>query len=104
MPFTPGFSTSRDLARHLDAGDPLASFRRRFLLPHGSDGRPMIYLCGHSLGLQPCGARDLVLAELDAWANQGVEGHFHGPTGWYRYHELVRDAGARLVGARPDEV
>jgi kynureninase len=104
MPFTPDFSTSRDLARHFDAGDPLASFRERFHLPRGGDGRPLVYFCGHSLGLQPRGARELVLAELDAWASHGVEGHFHGPTGWYGYHELACDAGARLVGARPDEV
>jgi kynureninase len=104
MPFTPDFSVAEDLARHLDASDPLAAFRERFHLPRRPDGSPLIYFCGHSLGLMPRSARTLVLQELDAWAEHGVEGHFRGDAPWYSYHELVRDAGARLVGARPDEV
>ncbi len=104
MPFTPDFSPAEELARHLDASDPLASFRDQFHLPRRRDGRPAIYFCGHSLGLQPRGARELVLHELDAWAEHGVEGHFRGAAPWYSYHELVRDAGARLVGGQPDEV
>ena len=104
MPFTPAFSGAEDLARHLDAGDSLASFRERFHLPRRPDGSPLIYLCGHSLGLQPLGVREVVMGELDAWARQGVEGHFRGVAPWYGYHELVREPGARLVGARPDEV
>jgi kynureninase len=104
MPSTPDFSPSKDLARHLDDADPLASFREQFHLPRRPGGRLLIYFCGHSLGLQPRGARELVLRELDAWAEHGVEGHFRGEAPWYSYHDLVRDAGARLVGARPDEV
>jgi kynureninase len=104
MTFTPDFSPHEDLARTLDAADPLAHFRERFFLPRRADGTPLIYFCGHSLGLQPKAARDLVIGELDAWAQRGVEGHFRGDAPWYSYHELVRDAGARLVGARPDEV
>lgn len=103
MPFTPDFAPAEDFARHLDAADPLAPLRDRFHLPQ-HHGQPATYLCGHSLGLQPRAARDLVLAELDAWATKGVEGHFTDGTGWYRYHELVRDASARLVGALPHEV
>jgi kynureninase len=104
MPFTPDFCAAEDLARHLDATDPLALYRDGFHLPRQPDGSPLIYFCGHSLGLQPRGARELVLRELDAWAEHGVDGHFQGEAPWYSYHELVRDAGARLVGARPDEV
>src|SRR5262245_9241237 len=104
MTFTPDFASHEDFARALDVADPLASFRDRFLLPRRADGSTLIYFCGHSLGLQPKAARDLVIGELDAWAARGVEGHFRGDAPWYSYHELVRDAGARLVGARPDEV
>src|SRR2546422_401771 len=104
MVFTPGFSASAEFAHTLDAVDPLGRFRERFILPPGPDGRPATYLCGHSLGLQPRRARDLVLAELDAWARHGVEGHFKSDAPWYSYHELLREPGARLVGARPDEV
>jgi kynureninase len=93
-----------EYARHLDATDPLAHFRDRFLIPPGPDGKPSIYLCGHSLGLQSKAARDFVLQELDDWAALGVEGHFRGRSPWYSYHELFRESGARLVGAEPGEV
>src|SRR5262245_34874494 len=104
MVFTPGFSADADLARALDAADPLGRFRERFFLPEGPGGGPAIYFCGHSLGLQPRRARELVVGELDAWARHGVGGHFLGEAPWYSYHELLRGPAARLVGARPDEV
>jgi kynureninase len=100
----PAFRPDEAHARELDASDPLASFRGQFLLPCKPDGEPMIYLCGHSLGLQPRGVRALVEQELASWATLGVEGHFHGPAPWYSYHELLSEPGARLVGARPGEV
>ena len=49
-----------EYARHLDAADALAGFRERFELPHDAQGKPLIYLCGHSLGLMPHAARALV--------------------------------------------
>ncbi|MHC5025003.1 MAG: kynureninase, partial [Planctomycetota bacterium] len=73
-------------------------------MPRRPDGEPVIYLCGNSLGLQPTAARALVEQELDDWARLGVEAHFHGATPWYSYHEVFRETGARLVGARPGEV
>jgi kynureninase len=75
-PFGPG----EDFARRLDAADPLRPFRDHFLLPRRADGSPQVYLCGHSLGLQPVVARALVEQELDDWARLGVEGHFRGQT------------------------
>jgi kynureninase len=93
-----------DFALEMDRGDPLAGFRDAFLIPRRADGSPVVYFCGHSLGLQPKGVRPLVERELDAWAERGVEGHFRGEAPWYSYHELLRDSGARLVGARPGEV
>jgi kynureninase len=100
----PPFEPDEAFARRLDADDPLASFRKEFLLPSRRDGSPSVYLCGHSLGLQPSAARDLVEQEMDNWGQLGVEGHFHGKTPWYSYHETLRDPGARLVGAQPHEV
>jgi kynureninase len=91
-------------ALHLDATDPLRRFRDAFLIPRRPDGTPVIYFCGHSLGLQPKAVRALLEEELDDWARLGVEGHFKERTPWYRYHELLREAGARLVGGLPDEV
>lgn len=94
-------------ARSLDAADPLARFRERFVIPRSpahTDDRPAIYLCGNSLGCMPVAARNAVLAELDDWARLGVEGHFKPGSDWYGYHALVRDPLARLVGALPHEV
>jgi kynureninase len=94
----------KDIATALDHADPLARFRDAFLLPRRPDGRPAVYFCGHSLGLQPRALRPLLGQELDDWARLGVEAHFQGTTPWYSYHEVFRDVGARLVGARPGEV
>jgi kynureninase len=87
-----------------DADDPLASYREQFHIPRRPDGSPLIYFCGNSLGLQPKPARSLIEQELDDWARLGVDGHFKEQTPWYSYHELFRESGARLVGARPGEV
>lgn len=91
-------------ARRLDLEDPLSSMRERFHLPRGADGRPLVYLCGHSLGAMPKAARALVEEEMDDWAALGVEGHFRGHRPWFPYHEQFREPGAALVGARPGEV
>ena len=78
-------------ARHLDDTDPLRCYRNRFLIPRRSDGRPLIYFCGHSLGLQPRTVRAAIEQELDDWANLAVEAHFRGRKPWYSYHEQFRD-------------
>ncbi len=98
------FQPEESFARALDAADPLRHYREQFHIPRRSDGRPVLYFCGHSLGLQPKTARSFVEQEMEAWARLGVEGHFHGKNPWYSYHENFRDAGARLVGAQPGEV
>ena len=93
-----------EFAARLDAGDPLSDLRNRFELPRGEDGEPLIYLCGNSLGLMPGRARSMVVEELEDWGKLAVEGHFESERPWYDYHELFRERGARLVGARPGEV
>src|SRR5262249_33969543 len=98
------WESDESFARHLDEADPLRHTRELFYLPHQDDGSPLTYFCGHSLGLQPKAVRGLIEQELDDWARLGVEGHFHGKTPWYSYHEVFRETGARLVGARPGEV
>ncbi len=98
------FDRREEYARYLDAVDPLRGWRDQFCLPADQTGRPLVYLCGHSLGLQPRGVRLLIEQELDDWARLGVEGHFRGASPWYAYHELFREWGAQLVGARPGEV
>jgi kynureninase len=93
----------RTHARELDAADPLRAWRDRFELPREA-GRELVYLCGHSLGLQPRGAHDDVREILASWATRGVEGHFAGDAPWLSYHERLSAPLARLVGAHEHEV
>jgi len=98
------FSSDEDFARQLDRGDPLRDFRRKFSLPLGKDGEPVIYFAGNSLGLMPKSTRQIVDDELDEWARLGVDAHHAAGTPWYSYHEALREPMAHLVGARPVEV
>ena len=91
-------------ARALDAADPLAPLRERFLLPTDAQGAPQAYLCGHSLGLQPKDTRRYVDEVLEDWARLGVEGHHAGRRPWIPYAEALQDGFARLAGAQPLEV
>ena len=104
MSSTP-FQTSEEFAVAMDAADPLAHFRERFCLPPKTErGDECIYLCGHSLGLQPKSVRSYVDQELLDWANLGVEGHFHATDPWMPYHRLLAQQTAELVGAQQSEV
>jgi kynureninase len=98
------FEATLDCARSLDAADVLASFRERFELPHDAHGKPLIYLCGHSLGLMPRAARTLVTQELDDWGALGVLGHESARRPWIPYHENLAAGLAELTGAAPREV
>lgn len=98
------FHASETFAHEMDARDPLALYRDRFLFPRGADDKEWIYLCGHSLGLQPKAARDYVSQELDDWARLGVEGHFHARHAWMPYHRFLTEQTAALVGAKSSEV
>ncbi len=93
-----------EAARERDARDPLAGFRGRFALPRDDRGEPLVYLCGHSLGLLPLAARALVNEELDEWARLAVQAHERGRRPWVPYHENLTAGLAVLTGGRPDEV
>lgn len=99
----PAFEYSLSFARQMDAADTLAVFRSRFHIPM-HEGAESIYFCGNSLGLQPRKAAEYVNQELHDWARLGVEGHFKADTGWFAYHELLRNSTANLVGGLPREV
>ncbi len=101
---TVSFDTSAAFAADMDERDPLASFRDQFHIPPAPDGSTSVYLCGHSLGLQPKRARDYIEQELDDWARLGVEAHFHGRHPWMPYHRLLTVNMAGVVGAQPAEV
>jgi kynureninase len=98
------FKPTEAFAKSLDKADPLAKQRDQFHVPKGPDGKPQIYFAGNSLGLMPKAAREIVEQELDDWSTLGVEAHFKATTPWYSYHEVFRDIGARVVGARSGEV
>ena len=89
--------TDRAHAERLDAADPLAPFRERFVI----DDPETIYLDGNSLGRLPVATRDR-LNELTAqWGTELVGG-------WHEWIDLPERAGDLLasgvLGARPGEV
>ena len=101
------YENSLAFAQSLDAADPIRSFRDRFHIPE-KDGKPLIYLCGNSLGLQPKTARTALEQELNTWQNLGVEGWLHKTDDtdepWLSYHNTCKTALAHIVGAGPLEV
>jgi len=100
----PKTTATREPAPTLDARDPLAKYRERFYFPRGPRGDDSIYLCGHSLGLEPKSTRQYLEQELKDWAELAVEGHFRAQSPWLGYHRLLTEQTARLVGAKPLEV
>jgi kynureninase len=95
---------SIEWARAQDEADPLAWSRQQFALPRGSDGRPLLYLCGHSLGLAPIAARAAVDAEIEDWERLAVLGHEQARHPWIGYAEQLQPQLAQLCGALPVEV
>jgi kynureninase len=98
------FQPGQEFARAMDARDPLAGFRDRFCIPKTKGGEECVYLCGHSLGLQPKSAASYLEQELRDWAKLGVEGHFQATNPWMPYHRLLTQQTAELVGAEWSEV
>ena len=63
-----------------------------------------LYFTGNSLGLQPKGAKELVVASLDKWAKKGVMSHFVDPYPYLPIEDILVEESARIVGAKPLEV
>ena len=99
---------SEELAAALDEADPLREYRQQFCFPPPHNGRDAIYLCGHSLGLQPKKTKQAVLEDLERWARYGVEGHFDQDdapsTRWWTIEDCAEEEASRLVGAQRSEV
>lgn len=91
-------------AQKLDVQDQLSRYRSKFYIPTDENGKPWLYFCGNSLGLQPKKTSKAIQQELQDWASLGVEGHFEAKNPWMPYHEFLTDAMANLVGAKPIEV
>ena len=98
------FEPSREFARSLDAADELHRFRDYFNFPMEQNGRPNIYLCGNSLGLQSKLAVQYLGEEMEKWADMCVDGHFHGRRPWVQYHRETKRGLAYLTGAEEGEV
>ncbi|MEO5985345.1 MAG: kynureninase [Ferruginibacter sp.] len=97
------FENNVEFAQKLDKEDPLKHFRDKFYIPV-VNGKESIYFTGNSLGLQPKSTQEYILNELEAWANYGVEGHFHARTPWVNYHEIFPPLLSDIVGALPEEI
>jgi kynureninase len=98
------FEPTLAYAKARDAADPLARYREQFARPRAAAGEALVYLCGHSLGLQPLAARQRINEELDDWAALGVRGHEAARRAWIPYHEHMTSGLAALTGAQPGEV
>jgi kynureninase len=91
------FSADRQYAEQLDAADPLAGFRDRFVRPDDA----LIYLDGNSLGQLP---KATVTRIADVVTREWGTGLVRS---WGQWVELPRRAGeavGRLVGAAPGQV
>jgi kynureninase len=82
----------------LDAADPLAPFRRRFVIPDPD----IVYLDGNSLGRPPLRAIERVArVATEEWAGELIRGWDH----WLEAPRRIGDLlGTGLLGAEPDEV
>ncbi|MBX7528413.1 kynureninase [Qipengyuania vesicularis] len=87
-----------DRARVLDAGDPLAEYRERFLVPEG-----VIYLDGNSLGCLPS-ATPARLEEVvrGEWGQDLIRSW--NTAGWIDLPARIGAKIAPLIGAQPHEV
>jgi kynureninase len=87
--------TRRDAMR-LDAADPLADFRDRFVIAD----EHKLYLDGNSLGRLPKGTREKLHRVIDQWGDELVSGWPE----WIEAPTRTGDAMAEVIGASPGEV
>lgn len=89
--------TRADLAA-LDACDPLASMRERFVVPKG-----LVYLDGNSLGALPKATAARVQAVVTQEWGEGLIRSWN-TADWISMPRRIGDKIARLIGAQPGEV
>ncbi|WP_078843805.1 kynureninase [Streptomyces albus] len=90
-------------AARLDAGDPLAGLRARFLLERPSDGNAAVYLDGNSLGALPAGVPGRVAEVVEhEWGRMRIRSWTE--SGWWEAPERIGDRIAPLVGAAPGQI
>jgi kynureninase len=89
-------AVTREEAAALDARDPLAAFRDRFVIAD----EHRIYLDGNSLGRLPKGTRDRLHRVIDQWGDELVGGW----PDWIEWPTRAGDALAEVLGADPGQV
>ncbi|CAF0812466.1 unnamed protein product [Didymodactylos carnosus] len=106
---------SEVFAKKMDLNDPLQYLRGEFYYPK-MGGLPKvdksrinvnddsIYLCGHSLGLQPKRTKKYLDLCLDDWAKLGVYGHYYGFMPWAKCDYPCLPTMCKLVGGQMGEV
>jgi kynureninase len=95
---------SRGWAEEMDHNDPLQEYRSCFHIPGTQHGGECVYLCGHSLGLQPRSVEQYIEDLLGDWKRLAVRGHSSAEVPWIRYESTMREHVSKLVEAEPDEV
>ena len=112
MPCRAARSTCRWAAMSLDDAVPrrarrmtlpirCAASATAFAIAAGRDGRPLVYLCGHSLGLAPLAARGVVeRGTRRLGAARACSATTQARRPWIDYAELLQAGLARLTGAR----
>lgn len=85
-------------AQALDAGDPLAAYRARFMLPEG-----VIYLDGNSLGALPCATPAALARVVEREWGEGLIRSWN-VADWFGMARRIGGKIAPLIGAAPDEV
>ena len=88
----------RDHCVALEARDPIAPVRERFVLPDG-----VIYLDGNSLGLLPKSVAPRLAHAIEREWAQGLIRSWND-AGWYRAPQRVGAKVAKLIGAAPQDV
>ena len=94
------YESSIDFAKKLDTADETKNLKNLF---HSPLNNP-IYLCGHSLGLQPKQTKIYINDVLSDWSKFGVEGHMIGNSPWFDYHTFLTLPMSRIVGAKKTEI
>jgi kynureninase len=89
---------SLEIARGLDAADPLAAYRARFALPPN-----VIYLDGNSLGPMPVAARARIAQAVEGEWAEGLIGSWNDAD-WIGAPARVGNKIAGLIGAKAGEV
>jgi kynureninase len=87
---------TREDAERLDADDPLAPFRERFVI----EDETRLYFDGNSLGRLPVATRARLYGMIDEWGERLVGGW----SDWIDAPSRLGDALAEVLGARPGSV